>query len=221
MNTEYTLSEAEQSVLNNARRLLGPNLADYLLSGLGEAEVTHRRAFSASGTSAESEGFSYRFEMVSDSKEGLPIGRDPLVMAALTAMLRERQPMDEKVGFGLDDMLKILQWPQGKESHLMVRRAVQRYASTTFGLIEQPLPEEATGSQFKRLVIGYETISKPPAVKRGARHLIIKVQFWPHFINAFNIYDRKHFLGVEFQTLREIRQIPYSRNEQATSDNIS
>jgi hypothetical protein len=209
MNSEYTLSEAEQSVLNNARRLLGPNLADYLLSGLGETRITHRRAFRALGSSAGSEGVTYRFEMVSDSKEGLPIERDPLVMAVLINFLRERQPMDEKVGFDIDDMLKILQWPQSKESHLMVTRAVERYASTTYCLIDQPLPEEASGSQFKRLVIGYETISKPPTVKRGARHLIIKVQFWPHFINAFNIYDRKHFLGVEFQTLREIQGIPF------------
>jgi hypothetical protein len=211
VNTNYNLSEAEQVVLSTARRLLGPNLADFLLSGLGEAQVTHRRSFAAPAPVSQGEEVSYRFEMVSDSKEGLPIGRDPLVMAVLINFLRERQPMDEKVSFSVDDMLKILQWPPSKESHLIVTRAVERYASTTFGLIEQPLPEDASSSQFKRLVIGYETISKPPTVKRGARHLIIKVQFWPHFINAFNIYDRKHYLGVEFQTLREIQETTFER----------
>lgn len=211
METNYDLSEPEQAVLSTARGLLGANLADFLLSGLGEAQVTHRRSFAARAPVAQGEELSYRFATVSDSKEGLPVGRDPLVLAVLIGLLRERQPMDEKVGFDIDGMQKVLQWPQSKESHLTIMRAVDRYASTTYCVMDRPLPEGATGSQFKRLVIGYETILKPPAVKRGARQLTIKVQFWPYFINAFINHNRKHFLGVEFHDLREIQMIPLDK----------
>lgn len=208
MDANYSLSEAEQGVLSTARGLLGPNLADYLLSGLGETQVTSRRTFTTSGPAQQGGEVPYQFEMSSDSAQGLPIGHDPLVMAVLIGLLRERQPMDETITFGMDDMLKILQWPQGKESKLMVTRAVERYAATTYCLIDQPLPEEARSSRFRRLVIGFEVVSKPAAGKRGASKVTIKVQFWPYFINAFILHGRKHFLGIEFHGLGKVHLIP-------------
>lgn len=208
MGSDFKLTGIEQEVLTGARRLLGPNLADYLLSGLGEAQVTHRRAFMAQSASLGAEQVTYRFEMRGDSAQGLPAGRDPVVMAALIGLLRERQPMDDAVTFSVNSMLETLRWPQSKESHRTVTRAVERYAATTYCLIDQPLPEkECIGSYFRRLVISYETISKPSVAKVKVPETAVRVQFWPYFVNSFAL-ARKSFLGVEFQALLGIEESP-------------
>jgi len=198
----------EQKILTEARQLLGANMADYVLSGLGEAQVTNCRVFASKGTVRDIGDVTYRFEVRSDSAQGLPAGRDPIVMAALIGLLRERQPIDDAVTFGVGPMLETLRWPQSIESHMTVTRAVEKYAATTYCLIDRPLPEgEGIRSHFRRLVISYEITSKPAAGKAKVSETAVRVQFWPYFVNSFAL-ARKSFLGVEFQTLRGIEEVP-------------
>jgi hypothetical protein len=211
MNPDFKLTVVEQGVLTGTRQLLGPHLADYLLSGMGEAQATHCRAFVTHDASPGNDRVTYRFEMGSDSAQGLPTGRDPIVMAALISLLRERQLMDDAVAFDVGSMLDTLGWPRNKESHLALLRAVERYAGTTYCLIDHPLPEgEGAGSYFRRLVISYETVSKPAAAKVKVPETAVRVQFWPYFVNSF-VLARKSFLGVEFHTCGGLRRYPRRR----------
>jgi hypothetical protein len=74
MSSNFNPTETEQQVLTETRHLFGSNLADYLLSGLGEANITQCRAFTAQLTSLQGEDISYRFEIHNESAQGLPMG---------------------------------------------------------------------------------------------------------------------------------------------------
>lgn len=125
MSTDYKLSETERRALDDARRLLGDNLTDFLLSGLGEAEISHRRAFAARSTSRHSWGVTYRFEMVNES--GLAAGREPLVLAALLGLLQEDQPPEGGLVFRECKVIESLGWPDTAESRKLVKQALEKY----------------------------------------------------------------------------------------------
>lgn len=211
MRSHFNPTEIERKVVDSARRLLGPNLSDYLLSGLGETNITHCRAFTAQSARPGEETVTYRFEMTNDSPQGLPREREPLVMAVLLNLLREQQHMDDTVTFRVTDILEILQWPPTTETHLLIKQAIEKYTSTAFCLVDLTVSEEERRmnlyADFKRLLIGYKTTSKLIHMKRIDQQRFIQVQFWGSFLNAINA-RRKHFLGIEFQTLVEMREIP-------------
>lgn len=106
MDHNFNLTNIEQQTLTTVRQLLGDKLSDFLLSGLGESKFTHRRSFSTHSTSPHVEARSYQFEMISQSSHGLPIDRDPLVLAALLDLLCERQPLDSTILFRHSDILQ-------------------------------------------------------------------------------------------------------------------
>lgn len=65
----------------------------------------------------------YQLEMINDSELGLPIGRDPLVLAALLDLLWERQPLDSTILFREEDILGKLEWPHDAESQRLIKQA--------------------------------------------------------------------------------------------------
>jgi hypothetical protein len=209
MNSSIDLTTSEHSALSKAIKLLGDSLAPFLLSGLGQSSITNRRSFTAQSTPnhhQDSQALAYRFEMLNDSSLGLPMGRDPLVMALLLNILRDEMRMADTIDFNVSHILKSLGWPQTTESHLLIQRAIERYASTFYCLTELNESEES-GTRFQRLLIGYETIFKPLIVEEATRQLWMKVKFFPSFI--YGIFpERKSFLGVEFQQLQQMREIP-------------
>jgi len=212
MSSNFNPTEIEQKILNEVRQMLGSNLADYLLSGLGETNTVHCRAFTALSASSQAERITYRFEMRSESgRNGLPAGRDPLVLAALIYMLWERQPLDTRITFKDSDILEKLQWPLTPDSRTLIRQALERYFLTAYYLIDPGISEnEPTNGQyasFKRLVIGYETTSVLFPVKRTTEQKMIRVQFLPGF-SYDTLSESKRFLGIDFQGLREMREIP-------------
>jgi hypothetical protein len=211
MNPNFKLTETEQRVLTETRHLFGANLTGYLLSGLGEANITHCRAFTAQLTSPQGDDITYLFEMRNDSTQGLPMGREPLVMAVLLNLFRERQPMDDAVTFRSSDVLEKLDWPQTTETQLLIKQAIEKYVSTAFCLVDPTISEEERGSSlyavFMRLLVGYQTSSKLLPQKRTDQQRFIKVEFKFALQNA-TMGGRKHFLGIEFQNLREMREIP-------------
>jgi hypothetical protein len=211
MISNFNPTAFEQKVLNEARQLLGSNLAAFLLCSLGETQITHCRAFTAQSTDPHAENVHYQFEMVNESEQGLPIGRDPLVLAVLLNMLRERQPMHDKVTFRVSDILETLQWSQTTESQLLIKQAIEKYISTAYCLVDPTLSEEERSmnlyARFKRLIIGYKTSPKLLHVKSTDQQRFMQVQFWGGFLYAIKP-RRKQFLGIEFQELMEMREIP-------------
>lgn len=211
MNSDFKLTEAEEKVLTEARHLFGSNLADYLLSGLGEAGITHCRGFTAQLTTPQGEDVTYRFEMRNESAQGLPIGREPLVMAVLLNLFRERQPMDDAVTFRPSDVLEKLGWPQTTDTQLLIKQAIEKYVSTAYCLIDLTVSEDERSNSlyavFMRLLGGYQTSSKLLPQKRTDPQRFIKVEFKYALQNA-TMGQRKHFLEIEFQKLREMREIP-------------
>jgi hypothetical protein len=211
MNSNFKPTETEQKILSEARYLLGNNLADYLLSGLGETNITDCRAFIARSTSHHGQDSTYRFEIINESEEGLPIERDPLVLAVLLDTLREQRKMDDTVTIKVSDILETFRCSQTPASELLIKQAIERYVSTTYCLIDPPVPEGESRSRFRRLIIEYETISRPPPVAGTDRQSFIKVTFFPSFI--YSIIPWRKFLGIEFHSLTMVREIPCESSE--------
>jgi hypothetical protein len=211
MNSDFKLTETEQKVLTETRHLFGSTLADYLLSGLGEANIIYCRAFTAQLTTPQGEDVTYRFEMRNDSAQGLPSGREPLVMAVLLNLFRERQPMDDAVTFRPSDVLERLDWPQTTETQLLIKQAIEKYVSTAYCLVDPTVSEDEQSNSlyavFMRLLVGYQTTSKLLPQKRTDAQRFIKVDFKFALQNA-TMGQRKHFVGIEFQNLQELQEIP-------------
>lgn len=207
MDSNFNLTDTEHSTLETARHLLGDNLSDFLLCGLGETQITHRRAFSAQTISTHVDARAYQFEMVSESKQGLPVGRDPLVLAALLDLLWERQPLDSTILFRQSDLLQKLQWSHVAESQRLIKQALARYALTAYCLIDPMASEdEHPGARYAcigRLLIGYETTATLLSRKQVEQAPSMRVQFLPALIYDV-ISERKSFLGIEFQRLGKV-----------------
>jgi hypothetical protein len=139
------------------------------------------------------------------------MGREPLVMAVLLNLFRERQPLDDSIAFRASDVIERLDWPQTTKSQLLIKQAIEKYVSTAFCLVDPTVSEDERSSSlyavFMRLLVGYETTSKLLPQKRTDSQRFIKVGFTFALQNA-TMGQRKHFLGIEFQNLREMREIP-------------
>jgi hypothetical protein len=204
IDSNFNLTNTERAAMETARQLLGDNLSDFLLSGLGETQLTHRRAFTAQTISPHVDARTYQFEMVSESKQGLPIGRDLLVLAALLDLLCERQPLDSTILFHESDLLQKLQWSEKIDSKRLVKQALARYALTAYCLLDST----ATIGEYSyvryasigRLLIGYETTATLLSRKNIEQPPLMRVQFLPALIHDV-ISERKSFLGIEFQRL--------------------
>lgn len=206
-NSNYILSEAEQCALDYARLLLGDNLSVFLLSGLGESGVSHHRAFKAK--SVEEGAASYGFEMVNESEQRLPAGRDPLVLTALMGLLWERQPLDGRVSFRERDVLEKLRWA-ARDSAGVIKRALEKYMGSAYFLVDGTLPRQERiydrYAAFRRLLVAYESNLTVRPRHRINPEKMARVQFLPELIYDV-ISERKYFLGIEFQRLGGIRRV--------------
>jgi hypothetical protein len=212
MRPYFNPTEIEQNILGLARRLLGDTLAAYLLSGLGETDTINCRVFTA-----QSEKVSYWIEMRCNSDgKGLPAGKDLLVMATLIDLLRERQPLDSRITLRDSDIIERLQWPNTPESSAQIRQALERYFLTAYYLVDPAVDGDEIAScryaSSTRLLIIYETASPLLPLKRPAQQRLTKVQFLPGF--SYDILsESKRFLGIDFNALRELREIPVESSE--------
>jgi hypothetical protein len=210
MDIKDDFTDAERSTLNEAFKLLGDNLAHFLFSGLGESGISHRRAFTAQSIPSHGDEVIYQLEMINDSEQGLPLGRDPLVLAALLDLLWERQPLDSTILFRECDILEKLEWPHDAESQRLIKRALERYILTAYCLIDPHVSEEERLSGdyavIGRLLIGYETTAILRPQNKTGQPRSVKAEFWPALIHDV-ISGRKYFLGIEFQSLGKIQQI--------------
>jgi hypothetical protein len=148
--------------------------------------------------------------MINNSELGLPIGRDPLVMASLLDPLWERQPLDSTFIFREGDILEKLEWPRNTESRTLIKRALERYVLTAYCLIDQAITEEDNRGRsylsIGRLLVGYENTVTLLPQKRTNQPESTRVQFLPGLIHDV-ISERKYFMGIEFQKLHKIQRI--------------
>jgi len=204
VSTPYIPTEAERDLLDTAWQVLGGNLFEFLLAGLGEPHYPRRR-FTATSIREHGPGVTYRLEAVAESEKGLPGGRDPVVMAALLHLLWTGGRGRDEVVFRDEELLGILSWPDTRELRLAVKAAVGRYYHTAYHRTSRvPLGEEMgdwVSSEVQKLVRGYDTTEEwdvgTPKGKRKSTTL--------HF--SKNLVDRlsgskKYFLGLDFERLQ-------------------
>jgi hypothetical protein len=211
MSTGFSLTDTEWKVMSETRRLLGPSLANYLLSGIREFGPVHCRAFTAVSDSSQAHAITYRFETRDESERvGLPTERDPLVLAVLIEILRERQPLNSRISFRDGDLLVRLRWPDTQESQARIKQALERYSLTAYYLVVPGLSadERADGryAGAKRLVIGYETSAVRLPVRRTAEQGLTSVQFLPD-LGYDVLLSSRRFLGIDFKELRGVQEV--------------
>lgn len=211
MVTNIELSAAEDKVIGEACKLLGDNLADFLLSGLRETDISNRRCFTAQNTLSHNDGITYQLEMISDHKMGLPTGRDPVVLAVLLALLWERQPLHSTILFREADILDKLEWDNNAESKMLIKRSLERYFFTAYCLIDPAISgEEGFCERYAsvgRLLLGIENTAILSSAQKTGRPRSTRVHFFPSLIHDV-ISEKKFFLGMDFQRLSKITQAP-------------
>lgn len=204
MGITYVPTEAERDLLGTARRVLGVNLSEFLLSGLDEPHQS-RRLYTARSIRENGPGLTFQLAVVSDSGEGLPGGRDPLVMAALLHLLWTGGKGRDEVVFRDEALLERLSWPDTTDSRRSISEAVERYYCTAYLRTSTESMGAGGGerrsSQVQKLVPGYETtvelLNGPPKETRKST----VVQFMPKLIEEVT-GPEKYFLGVDFERLR-------------------
>lgn len=209
MSIPYIPTEAEHDLLDTARRVLGDNLSEFLLSGLGQPHHP-RRLYTARSIRAHGPGLTFQLEAVSDSGGGLPGGRDPLVMAALLHLLWTGDRGRDEVVFRDEQLLERLSWPDNLESRSSIEDAVKRYYCTAYLRTSTESMSSGGGerrtSHVQKLVPGYETtvelLSGPP---KEARKSTI-VQFMPRLVEEVSGHE-KYFLGIDFERLEHLQRV--------------
>jgi hypothetical protein len=216
MDIRLILTESEQRLLGSAFSILSENLAEFLLSGLGENDRTTHRTFIARSANSRDVNANFQFVMINESEQGLPRGRDPLIFAAMLDLLWADKPPNGKVSFQDAGLLKKLQWPINPQSKLILKQAIDRYMRTAYYLIDTDLPEEerieGPYSRCRRLLTGYETTFEGSSSTRASRRSLISVQFFPDFLSDIT-NDWKQFLGIGFERLHSIQQILPESND--------
>lgn len=208
MSASYVPTGAEYDLLDFTRRVLGGNLSAFVLCGLGEPHHS-RRQYNAQSIRANGPGSIHQLEVVSESNYGLPGGRDPLVMAALLHLLWTGEKGSDEVVFRDEDLLRILSWPDTRESQIAVEGAVERYYNAAYYRTNRKLlglgKGELISSQVQKLVTGYDTTLE---VRKGPPREVRKsmiLHFTAKLVEEVS-GKGKYFLGIDFERLKDLRQ---------------
>jgi hypothetical protein len=205
--TSQAMTEAEQDLIDFAWRMLGNNLATFLLSS--SMGTLQRRCFTGRSASQYRQITTYKLEIVSEGD--LPGGRDPVVLAAVLHLLLTRKTNQDEVHFRDEALLRLLGWPEAPESHLAIAQAIERYFSTTYYLARKELREagqvEVRYSQLQKLITGFditdERLTNAVEIKRKST----VIHFAAGFVEDIAT-EQKYFLGIDFEELEPLR--PFS-----------
>lgn len=204
MRAPYVPTEAEHDLLDTARRVLGGNLSEFLLSGLGEQHHARRR-YTATSIREHDLGLTYQLEVIAETEKGLPGGRDPVVMAALLHLLFTAGRVQDKVIYSEGDLLAVLSWPDTRESRLAVNAAIERYYNAAYYRTSRESLGEGRGervsSQLQKLVTGYDTTLE---LRQGPSREVRKstiLYFTAKLLDDVSGIE-KYFLEVDFERLR-------------------
>jgi hypothetical protein len=149
-------TEQERRLVAYTQERYGEMLSLFLLSGLDEEGRAGARYFAVSEMDWDENIIRHRLVLSPDSEESLlPHGRDPLVLAAILKLLRERGKAN-RVRFRLAELTAALGWGDTAESAEAVSGAIGRYYSATLAAL--PRGEHYAGES--------------PPIGRGSRILI-------------------------------------------------
>lgn len=204
MSGSYVPTEAENDLLDTAQRVLGTNLFEFLLSGLGEPHQPRRR-YTAKSMREHGPGLTYQLEAVAETKKGLPGGRDPVVMAALLHLLLTGGKGQDEVVYTDKELLGVLSWADTRESRRSMNTSIERYYNAAFHRTSrEPLgPDggEMVSAQVQKLVIGYDTTEEwEVGTPRGKRKSTI-LHFTTKLVEEVT-GSGKYFLGIDFERLK-------------------
>lgn len=213
MSTPYVPTEAEHDLLDTARRVLGNNLFKFLFP-LGEPHHPRRR-YTATSVREHGPELVYQLEAVGETKEGLPGGRDPVVMAALLHLLLTSGKGQDEVVFTDEELLGVLSWPDTRESRRSMNTSIERYYDAAYhrtGRVSLgPDGGEMVSAQVQKLVTGYETTEEwEVGTPRGKRKSTI-LHFTKKLVEEVT-GTGKYFLGIDFERLR-IEQVTPETSE--------
>lgn len=205
MTIPYVPAEDELELLDSARRILGSNLSEFLLCGLGEPHHLRRRRYAAHSIRMHGPRLTHKLEVVAESEKGLPCGRDPLVMAALLHLLWTGERGHDEVIFRDEVVLEKLGWDDTKEARLDIGAAVERYYNSAYHRTSKELPGEGRGerasSQVQKLVTGYDmTVELREGPPKEVRKSTV-LQFTTKLVEEVT-GPEKYFLGIDFERLK-------------------
>lgn len=209
MRAPYVPTEAEHDLLDTARRVLGGNLSEFLLSGLGEQHHARRR-YTATSIREHDLGLTYQLEVIAETEKGLPGGRDPLVMAALLYLLWTSGRGRGEVVFGDEDLLAVLSWPTTRPSRLSVWAAIKRYYCTAYHRTNRhslgPSRGDLVSSQVQKLVTGYDTKEEWEVGTPKWKSKSTILHFTPNLVEEVS-GQGKYFLGIDFERLERLNRL--------------
>lgn len=210
MSTPYIPTEAEHDLLDTARRVLGGNLFEFLLSGLGEPHHPRRR-YTATSIREHGPGLVYQLEAVAETKEGLPGGRDPVVMAALLHLLLTGGKGEDEVVFTDEELLGVLSWPDTRESRRSMNTSIERYYCAAYHRTSReplgPGRGVMVSAQVQKLVPGYDTTEEwEVGNPRGRRQKSTILHFSKKLVEEVT-GGGKYFLGIDFERLERLQPI--------------
>jgi hypothetical protein len=209
MNTPHVPTGAEHALLDTARRVLGGNLFEFLLSGLGEPHHPRRR-YTATSIREHGPGLVYQLEVVAETEKGLPGGRDPVVMAALLHLLLTGGKGKDEVVYTDEELLGVLSWPDTRESRRSMNTSIERYYDAAFHRTSReplgPGRGVMVSAQVQKLVTGYETTEEwEVGTPRGRRKSTI-LNFTTKLVEEVS-GTGKYFLGIDFERLEGLQPV--------------
>jgi hypothetical protein len=154
-------TEQERRLVASTQDAYGDMLSLFLLAGLGEEGRAGARHFTVCEMDWDGNIIRRRLILSPDSEESLlPHGRDPLVLAVILKLLRERRQAN-RVGFRLAELMATLGWSDLSASGKVVADAIGRYYATTLASLRpsgESYPGESGASgRGGRILIEHET----------------------------------------------------------------
>lgn len=208
--TAYATTEAEQELLDYARRILGDNLAEFLLSGLKDASHLRRRSYTVQSGDGHRKIRNYKLDVISEDGRGVPAGRDPLVLAAVLHLMWTRRAYFDEVAFRDEVLLERLGWADMPESRRAIEAAVERYYSTSYRLQRAeprgPGEMEVRYSQVQQLVAGYDTTDEWSSETSNTERKSTVIYFAAGFVEGVST-EQKYFLGIDFERLGPLQLV--------------
>jgi hypothetical protein len=196
---------AERRLISCAKRAFGERLTSFLLCGLNEQGVVRRRTFIVNhkiGGEAEE----VRINIFSDWPEGLPRGKQPLVLLALLKLWLSRGDAHSGiVAYSYEEIYEMLGWADTKKSLAIVDQAVLRYFELTY----EPVKDSDVGNSESgladspkcRLVTSYRATDEDVCGCKSSRPIYRDVCFDSDLLNELK---SKSLFGVDWRRARVV-----------------
>jgi hypothetical protein len=131
MSTHPDETEDERQVVEDVRRVCGPILGSFLLSGYGQEQSVRGRTFPVTARVFPHPEERRLVQTRHDGWTEMPRGREPLVWAALLQGLFESPRRGSELFLYHRQVLEALGWENTSEGRAFVQRALAKYADLT------------------------------------------------------------------------------------------